>query len=65
MKSAKKPAPPSEQLKETIVAVRESQERMWWAIDGMSKDIQELVQRDTGTEDEEDTEPLPTIENPG
>ena len=32
-----------EQLKETVVEVRESQERMWWAIDGMSKDVQELV----------------------
>ena len=30
----------------------------------MSKEIQELVQRDVGTEDEEDTEPLPAIENP-
>ena len=32
-----------EQLKETVAAVCESQERMWWAIDGMSKDAQELV----------------------
>ena len=32
-----------EQLKETVAAVRESQERMWRAIDGMSKDVQELV----------------------
>ena len=29
----------------------------------MSKDIQEVVQRDTGIEDEEDTEPLPIVEN--
>ena len=34
-----------EELKSTMVAVRESQERMWWAIDGMSKEVQELVQR--------------------
>ena len=32
-----------EQLKETIVTVQESQERMWRAIDKMSKDVQELV----------------------
>ena len=32
-----------DQLKETVVAVRESQERMWRAIDGMSKEVQELV----------------------
>ena len=44
-----------EQLKETVVAVRESQERMWRAIDGMSKDVQELVQKDAGTEEDEDT----------
>ena len=53
-----------EQLKETIAAVHESQERMWRAIDGMSKDIQELVQRDTGIDEEDDTEPLPIVENP-
>ena len=32
-----------EQLKENVVAVLESQERMWRAIDGMSKDFEELV----------------------
>ena len=32
-----------EQLKETVAAVHESQKRMWWGIDGMSKDVQELV----------------------
>ena len=53
-----------EQLKETRAAVHESQERMWRAIDGMSKDVQELVQRDAGTENEEDIEPLPLVENP-
>ena len=36
---------------------------MWWAIDGMSKDVQELVQKDAGTEDEKDIEPSSTIEN--
>ena len=30
----------------------------------MSEDVQELVQRDAGTEDEEDIEPLPVVENP-
>ena len=53
-----------EQLKETVAAVRESQERMWQAIDGMSKDVQELVQKDTGTEEDEDTEPTPAVEEP-
>ena len=30
----------------------------------MSKEVQELVQRDAGTEEEEDTEPSPAVENP-
>ena len=37
---------------------------MWRAIDRMSKDVQELIQRDVGTDDEEDRETLPAIENP-
>ena len=37
---------------------------MWRAIDGMNKDVQELVQRDAGTEDEEDTKPSLVVENP-
>ena len=53
-----------DQLKETAAAVRESQERMWQAIDRKSKDLQELVQRDAGTKDEEDTKPSPVAENP-
>ena len=52
-----------EQLKETATAVWESQKRMWWAIDGMTKDVQELGQRDVGTEDEENIEPLLAVEN--
>ena len=51
-----------QQLKETVAAVCESQERMWRAIDGMSKDVQELVQKDAGTEEDEDTEPTPAVE---
>ena len=38
-----------EQLKEMVAAVRGSQEKMWRAIDGMSKEIQDLVQRDAST----------------
>ena len=49
-----------EDLKTTVVAVRESQERMWWwAIDGMSKEVQELVQGDAGTDGGEDTQLMP------
>ena len=44
-----------EQLKETIAAVHESQERIWRAIDGMNMEVQEMVQRDAGTKGEENT----------
>ena len=46
------------------MAVRESQETMWRAIDGMSKDVQELVQKDAGTEEDDDIEPTPVVEEP-
>ena len=52
-KSARIPLPTLEQLKEIVVEIRESQEKIWRAIDGMSKEIQELVQRDVGIEGEE------------
>ena len=45
------------------MAVHESQEKMWRAINKMSKEIQELVQRDAGTEGEEKTKPLVASEN--
>ena len=51
-------------LKETVAAVRESQEKMWRAMDGMSNEIQELVQREAGTEQESDTEPTPVDAEP-
>ena len=35
-----------EELKAIVVAVHESQEKMWCAIDRMSKEVQELVQQD-------------------
>ena len=53
-----------EQLKETVAAVHESQERIWQAIEGMSKDVQELVQKEAGTEEDDDTKPTPTVEEP-
>ena len=52
-----------EELKSTMVVVHESQERMWRAIDSMSKEVQELVQRDTSTTGGEKTEPMPVLVN--
>ena len=53
-----------EDLKSIVAPVRESQERMWWAIDSMSKEVEELVQRDAGTYGREDTKLMPTNVNP-
>ena len=52
-----------EELKTTVAAVRESQEKMGQAMERMSNELEELVQRDVGTEDEEKTNPLPTSTN--
>ena len=36
---------------------------MWWAINGMSKEVHELVQGDAGTDGVKDTEPVLASEN--
>ena len=51
-----------EELKATVVVVRESQEKMGRAMERMSNELQELVQRDAGTEGEEETYLLPQID---
>ena len=43
-----------EDLKATVVAIHESQEKMWQAMKRVSNELQELVQRDVGTEGEEE-----------
>ena len=52
-----------EELKATVAAVRESQEKMGQALERMSNEVQELVQKDAGTEDEEETDPWPARTN--
>ena len=47
-----------EELKTTMVVVCESQEKMGQAMERMSNELQELVQRDAGIEGEEETHPL-------
>ena len=39
-----------EELKTIVAAIRESQEKMGQAMERMSNEVQELVQRDAGTE---------------
>ena len=52
-----------EELKTTVAAVQESQEKMGQTLERMSNELQELVQKDAGTEDEEETDPLPMRTN--
>ena len=47
-----------EELKSIVAEVFESQERMWWALDSMSKEVQELVHGDAGTNGGEETKPM-------
>ena len=46
-----------------MAVVRESQEKMGQALERMSNEVQELVQKDAGTEDEEEANPWPTRTN--
>ena len=48
-----------EELKTIVAAVRESQEKMGQAMERMSNELQELVQKDVGIDGEEETDPLP------
>ena len=52
-----------EELKTTVAAVRESQQKMGQALERMSNEVQELVQKDAGIEDEEETDPWPARTN--
>ena len=52
-----------EELKTTMAAVRESQEKMGQTMERMSNELQELVQKDARTEGEEETDPLPAMTN--
>ena len=47
-----------QELKETVAVVRESQEKVRRAIDGMSKEVQEMVQEDACADGGEDTKPM-------
>ena len=52
-----------EELTTTVAAVRESQEKMRQALERMSNEVQELVQRDASTDGEEETNPWPARTN--
>ena len=52
-----------EELKTTVAAGRESQEKMGQTFERMSNKVQELVQKDAGIEDEEETDPWPARTN--
>ena len=47
-----------EELKGTMATVRESQKKMGQAMERMSNELEELVQRNASTKGEEETDPL-------
>ena len=52
-----------QEIKDSLAVVQENQQKMWRAIDRMTKEVQELVQGDIGTDGEEETEPVPVTFN--
>ena len=52
-----------QEINNFIAAVRDGQQKMWGAIERISKDLQELIQRDASTDGEDETEPAPTATN--
>ena len=44
-------------------AVQDGQQKMWGAIERISKDISELIQRDAGTDGEDEADLAPTTIN--
>ena len=52
-----------EKLKTMVAVVRESQEKIGQALERMTNEVQELVQRDAGTNGEEETDPWPARTN--
>ena len=51
-----------QEINNLVAAVRDGQQKMWGAIERISKDLQELIQRDVGTNGEDEADPaLATI----
>ena len=52
-----------QEINELVAAVRDGQQRIWGAIERISKDLQELIQRDVGIDGEDEADPAPATTN--
>ena len=52
-----------QEINDLVAAVQESQHKTWEAIERINKDLQELIQKEAGTDGEEETDPAPAATN--
>ena len=50
-------------INELVTTVQDGQQKMWAAIERISKDLQELIQNDASTNGEDDEDPVPMTIN--
>ena len=48
---------PEKEINDLVAAVRDGQQKTWGAIERISKDLQELIQKDAGTDGEDEEDP--------
>ena len=44
------------EISDLVTTVKDSQQKMWRAIKGINNDLQELIQKNTGTDEEDDVD---------
>ena len=52
-----------QEINDLVAAVREGQQKTWGAIERINKDLQELIQKDVGTNGEDETDLAPVATN--
>ena len=52
-----------QEINDLVAAVRDGQQKTWGAIERISKDLQELIQKDAGTDGEDEEDPVPVTTN--
>ena len=50
-------------INDLVATVQEGQQKTWGAIERISKDLQELIQKDAGTDGEDEEDPVPATTN--
>ena len=52
-----------QEINDLVVTLRDGQQKTWGAIERISKDLQELIQKDAGTDREDEEDPVPATTN--